>query len=83
MQKYQVIKLDCVNHDCEILYTGEDMPLALEFMKEYINKTYLFDNSLKCQYNNGGDVSIYEYYYLFPKQLTTKIMIKIYEEYCD
>lgn len=80
MQKYQVIEMNCENLDCKILFTSEDMPSALEFVDLHLKNGYKFNDFIKC-YKDNESYCIYQYFYLFPKKLLAKIMIREYIEY--
>lgn len=80
MQKYQVIEMNCESLDCKILFTAEDLPSALEYTELHLKNGFKFDDSLKC-YKDNESYCIYEYYYIFPKKLVNKVMIREYIEY--
>lgn len=81
--KFQVIKIN-YDYSCEILLTDDDRSVAVEFLNDYVSKQYLIDNNkMKAYYKDEKTIIIYNYFYIYPKQLVAKIQVVEYKETID
>lgn len=75
MYKYNIVSLDCVNNNALILFTTYEYNKALEYLSNYLEKTFDFNNWLKCYFESSNSVCIYQYSYFKSKQLIFKLQI--------
>ena len=78
--KFHVIMVDTENHDIKILDTCYSYQEAAEFMNTYLDSNFEVDNYLKIYYNDKSSVSVFKYFYVYPKQLLYKIHIINYKD---
>lgn len=73
--KYQIIEVDAQTLNCTILATFYEYPDAIAHLNNFVEKTFDLGSSFKCHHDSSTVLSIYQYYYLFPKQLVCKYFI--------
>lgn len=78
-QKLQVIKVN-PEYNIEILGTFDAYSDASEFLNMYIDKEFILNDYQKCVHNNHSAMTIYQYHYIFPKELVCKIHIIHYND---
>ncbi|MBY0541431.1 MAG: hypothetical protein K2P52_08490 [Campylobacterales bacterium] len=81
--KFQVIKIN-EDYSCEILLTNDDRASAIEFLNDYVAREYKPDNMFTKAYcQDEKTIIIYNYFYIYPKQLVSKIQVVEYKELMD
>lgn len=78
--KFQVIQIDTSTYKLTHLGTFSDYDKAISYMNNHIELNIELHDFKKCYHNDKNTVSIYEYYYLFPKKLVSKIHIMEFVE---
>lgn len=79
MKKYQVISIDCMTNVASILKTFINYNDCCEYVNNEVVKGLKPDDYLKC-YLNGNMVSVFKYFYVYPKRLVQNIQIIEYED---
>jgi len=79
-EKYQVIKIQNYTLDSDILGTFLSYAESVEFMNMFIKENYELSSYLKAYHDNENTISIYEYFWVCPKKLVSKIHIVKYTE---
>lgn len=75
MTKFQVINVCCKTNDVKILGTFLDYEQAISFLTSNIAEQFKPNDYLKCYHESKFTISIFEYYYVFPKRLIYKLHI--------
>lgn len=78
--KYIVIKTDPNTLHVEALATFYNNEMATFFLNDYVEKNYILNNSRKCFHEKNRVVAIYDYFYLFSKQLVCKLQVLEYDD---
>ncbi len=84
--KYYIVNTDAKNLNSCILGCSVTLHQAIELLNNYLDKTYEFNDYLKCFYVNSSTVCIYRYHYILSKELINKVTIIKYpvvSESCD
>jgi len=79
-EKYQVIKVQNYTLDSEILGTFFTYSDSAEFVNMFIKENYELSEYLKAYHDNENTISIYEYFWVSPKKLVSKIHIVKYND---
>lgn len=78
--KFQVVLTNCLTHDVKIIGTYHEYDKSIAFLTEYIETQFHPDSYVKCFHDSKYTVSIFEYYYLFPKRMIYKVHIIPYAD---
>jgi hypothetical protein len=81
--KYHIIRVDCNNHDICIIKTVNTYQEAAEHLNVYLDTNFEINAYLKVYYNDQCSVSVFKYFYLFPKEMVCKLHIVEYEDIDD
>lgn len=78
--KYQCILINTDDYSISHLATFNDYDSAISYLNNYIEKEIKLDDYKKCFHDDKFTCSIYDYFYLFPKKLVSRLHIMQYME---
>lgn len=81
VKKFQLITTDATTNVATILFTTEDYTQAITSLNNYVDKTFEIDSKwIKASFENERTVSVYNYFWLWPKKLMFKISVVEYQD---
>ena len=73
---YALIKMDCENNNCDILYHASDFRDILMKLNDIINETYSKDENFSVNYEDSNIISIYAVHYVSKKTVKFRFLIR-------